>query len=74
MLVLCLVPAWILQKEDSSLSGAGEGGGLTPLGSGWGQCWAPVSSSLGMSHLTQEGPCGLAVPHKTSRRRRNFQG
>lgn len=31
MLVLCLVQAWILQKEDSSLSGVGEGGRLTPL-------------------------------------------
>ena len=63
MLVLCLVPAWILQKEDSSLSGVGEGGGLTPLEVGVGPVMgASVSSSLGMSHLTQEGPLWVSGP------------
>lgn len=62
MLVLCLVPAWILQ-EDSSLSGVGEGGGLTPLEVGVGPVLgASVSSSLGMSHLTQEGPLWVSGP------------
>lgn len=48
--------------------------GVDATGSGGPVMGASVSSSLGMSHLTQEGPCGLAVPHKTSRRRRNFPG
>lgn len=63
MLVLCLVPAWILQKEDSSLSGVREGEGLTPLEVGVGPVLgASVSSSLGMSHLTQEGPLWVSGP------------
>lgn len=63
MLVLCLVQAWILQKEDSSLSGVGEGGRLTPLEVGVGPVLgASVSSSLGMSHLTQEGPLWVSGP------------
>lgn len=56
MLVLRLVQTWILQKEDSSLSGVGEGGKLTPLEVGVGPVLgASMSSSVGMSCLTQEG-------------------
>lgn len=57
MLGLCLVQTWILQKEDSSLSGVGKRGRLTLLEVGVGPVLgASMSSSLGMSHLTQKGP------------------
>lgn len=63
MLVLRLVQTWILQKEDSSLSGVGEGGKLTPLEVGVGPVLgASMSSSVGMSRLTQEGSLWVRGP------------
>lgn len=63
MLVLHLVQTWILQKEDSSLSGVGEGGKLTPLEVGVGPVLgASMSSSVGMSRLTQEGSLWVRGP------------
>lgn len=60
---LCLVQTWILQKEDSSLSGVGKRGRLTLLAVGVGPVLgASMSSSLGMSHLTQEGPLWFRGP------------
>ena len=63
MLVLRLVQTWILQKEDSSLSGGGDGGKLTPLEVGVGPVLgASRSSSVGMSRLTQEGSLWVRGP------------